>query len=180
MSSSPWISLSGLRMPLDRRKTGGLCAHLLRPQHAPSGKCKHASQNFGQNNPDPETGVLFLPVRCRKKVLTLAENDGIGGSYPTCQPGESAPSVPVCWDIQVVRRKNWKNPSSGLAFNAGTVGLAQVGWSLLCVCSVFPFIDGPRLYTADALKCPLQSALSLRKARRQLDKGERPRHRLCA
>ena len=31
-------------------------------------------------------------------------------------------------------------------------------------------------YTADALKCPVRSGFSLRKARRQLDKGKCPRH----
>ena len=32
------------------------------------------------------------------------------------------------------------------------------------------------LYVADALKCPVRNALSLRKARRQLDKGKCPRY----
>ena len=36
--------------------------------------------------------------------------------------------------------------------------------------------DCSNAYTADALKCPVGSALSLRKARRQLDKGKCPRH----
>ncbi len=40
-------------------------------------------------------------------------------------------------------------------------------------------VDGDAIllsdYTADTLKCPVRSALSLRKARRQLDRGKCPR-----